>query len=155
MTATKPDAPGVFATLKATPTPVRYLLGGVLINQMGAFVQTFLVLYLSVQGFSLAYAGAALTAYSVGAVFGTLLGGELTHRFGARTTIVGSMATSAVIVGLLPLLSHPDRFAFLLAATLLAGLVTQSYRPAAAVLLRRKPPEEISISWRTCSRASV
>jgi len=133
---------GVFATLRATPPSVRYLLGGVLINQMGAFVQTFLVLYLAVSGFSIGQAGIALTAYSVGAVSGTLLGGELTHRIGPRATIVGSMATSALILGFVPWLSDPARFGLLLVAVAMAGLATQSYRPAAAVLLSDLMPEE-------------
>jgi MFS family permease len=133
---------GVLATLRATPVPVRYLLGGVVINQMGAFVQTFLVLYLSYRGLSLGHAGAALTVYSAGAVLGTLLGGELTHRLGGRTTIALSMATSAVIVGTVPWLSSADRFGYLLAAVFLAGLATQSYRPAAAVLISDLMSEE-------------
>src|SRR5437660_121448 len=134
MNATKADTrAGVFATLRATPISVRYLLGGVLINQMGAFVQTFLVLYLAVRGFSLGQAGIALTAYSVGAVSGTLLGGELTHRIGPRATIAGAMATSALILGFVPWLSDPGRFGLLLAAIAVAGLATQSYRPAAPV----------------------
>jgi MFS family permease len=133
---------GVFATLRATPTPVRYLLAGVLVNQLGAFMQTFLVLYLSVRGFSLGHAGAALTAYSVGAVGGTLLGGELTHRMGPRTTIVGAMTASALVVGSVPWLSRPALFGVLLLAVALAGLVTQAYRPAAAVMLSDLMPEE-------------
>ncbi|HET9137737.1 MFS transporter [Actinophytocola sp.] len=128
--------------MKTTPTPVRYLLGGVFINQMGAFVQTFLVLYLTVRGLSLGQAGAALTVYSAGAVLGTLLGGELTHRLGARTTIAVAMSASALIVGSVPFLSDSDRFGFLLAAVLLGGLATQSYRPAAAVLLSDLMPDE-------------
>jgi MFS family permease len=140
-TATTSTA-GVFATLKATPPSVRYLLGGVLLNQMGAFVQTFLVLYLANQGMSLGQAGASLAAYSVGAVFGTMLGGELTHRFGPRTTIGAAMAASAVLVGTLPLLAHPERFWALLVVVALAGLATQAYRPAAAVLLSDLMPEE-------------
>jgi MFS family permease len=143
MNATKADTrAGVFATLRATPISVRYLLGGVLINQMGAFVQTFLVLYLAVRGFSLGQAGIALTAYSVGAVSGTLLGGELTHRIGPRATIAGAMATSALILGFVPWLGDPGRFGLLLAAVAVAGLATQSYRPAAAVLLSDLMPEE-------------
>ncbi|WP_322767801.1 MFS transporter [Frankia sp. Cr1] len=141
--STEADTPaGVFATIRATPPSVRYLLGGVLINQLGAFVQTFLVLYLAVRGFSIEQAGIALTAYSVGAVCGTLLGGELTHRIGPRATIAGSMLTSSMIVGLVPWLSSPARFGLLVAAVALAGLVTQSYRPAAAVLLSELMPEE-------------
>ena len=143
MNATRVDTRvGVFATLRATPISVRYLLGGVLINQMGAFVQTFLVLFLAVRGFSLGQAGIALTAYSVGGVSGTLLGGELTHRIGPRTTIAGAMTTSALILGLVPWLSGPGRFGLLVAAIVLAGLATQAYRPAAAVLLSDLMPEE-------------
>jgi len=141
--ATKADTPaGVFATLRTTPPSVRYLLGGVLINQMGAFAQTFLVLYLTVSGFSVGQAGVALTAYSVGAVSGTLLGGELTHRIGPRATIAGTMATSALILGFVPWLSDPALFGLLLAAVAVAGVATQSYRPAAAVLLSDLMPEE-------------
>lgn len=143
MNATKSDPPaGVFASLRATPTPVRYLLGGVLINQLGAFMQTFLVLYLTVSGFSVGQAGIALTAYSVGAVGGMLLGGELTHRIGPRATIVAAMSTSAVFLGLVPWLSESPRFGLLLVAVAVAGLATQSYRPAAAVLLSDLMPEE-------------
>lgn len=143
MNATKEDSrPGVFTTLRATPVSVRYLLGGVLINQMGAFMQTFLVLYLTVRGFSGGRAGLALAAYSIGSVAGTLLGGELTHRIGPRATIGGAMATSAVFVALVPLLAQPARFGLLLATVIAAGLATQSYRPAAAVLLSDLMPEE-------------
>lgn len=143
VTTTKADAPsGVFAVLRATPTPVRYLLGGVLLNQLGAFVQTFLVLYLTVRGFSLDRAGAALTAYSAGAVGGTLLGGELTHRVGPRNTIVGTMVTSALILGFVPWLSTPGAFGILLGTVALAGLAGMAYRPAAAVLLSELMPQE-------------
>jgi MFS family permease len=135
-------AVGVFATIRATPNSIRYLLGGVFINQMGAFVQTFMVLYLTVRGFSIGYAGAALTAYSVGAVLGTLLGGELTHRLGPRVTIVGSMTASALVVAVVPFLSRPTAFVLLLIAITIAGLATQCYRPAAAVLLAELMPEQ-------------
>jgi MFS family permease len=133
---------GVFAVLKATPLPVRYLLGGVLINQLGAFVQTFLLLYLTFRGVSIAVAGACLVAYSVGAIFGTILGGELTHRFGPRATIVTAMTASAPLVALIPWLSGPGMLWALIAVVALAGLVTQAYRPAAAVLLSDLMPEE-------------
>jgi MFS family permease len=137
--------PGVLATLRATPAPVRYLLGGVLVNQMGAFMQTFLVLYLTVRGFSVGQAGVALTAYSVGAVTGSLLGAELTHRIGARTTIVAAMSCSAVFLAVVPFLSEPGRFGALLAVVIAAGLATQAYRPAAAVLLSEEMPPELRV----------
>ena len=156
MNATNVDPPtGVFATLRATPTPVRYLLGGVLINQMGAFMQTFLVLYLSVRGFSVGQAGLALTAYSVGAVSGMLLGGELTHRVGPRVTITFAMSASALFLGFIPWLSEPERFAVLIAAIAAAGLATQCYRPAAAVLLSDLMPAELRVMGFSMMRVAL
>lgn len=136
-----PAARGVLATIRATPATVRFLLAGVLINQLGAFVQTFLVLFLVHRGLSAGQAGIALTAYSVGTIAGTLLGGETAHRFGPRATIVAAMTGSALFVAAVPALSTPGRFGLLLATTACAGLATQAYRPAASVLLSELMPE--------------
>ncbi|WP_410641543.1 MFS transporter [Amycolatopsis sp. lyj-346] len=126
---------GVLAVLRRTPTPVRYLLGGVLVNQLGAFVQTFMVLYLVFRGFSAGQAGVVLAAYSIGSILGGLAGGELVHRIGPRATIVTAMFGSAAILAVVPLFGRPGLLVPLSIALLLAGLATQSYRPAAAVLL--------------------
>ncbi|WP_225729363.1 MULTISPECIES: MFS transporter [unclassified Nocardia] len=133
---------GVFTAIRETPPPVRYLLFGVLVNQMGAFAQTFLVLYLTHREFTVGQAGIALTAYSAGAVFGTVLGGELTHRLGARGTIVAAMTGSAAVLAAIPLLARPGLFFVLIGAVAAAGLVTQAYRPAAAVLLSDLMPQQ-------------
>jgi MFS family permease len=124
---------------------VRYLLAGVLVNQLGAFVQTFLLLYLTHRGVALATAAAALVGYSAGAIVGTMLGGELTHRYGPRATIVAAMATSAPLVAALPWLSAPGRGWLLLADVALAGLATQAYRPAAGVLLSDLMPPRYAV----------
>lgn len=133
---------GVFATLRATPTSARYLLGGVLINQLGAFVQTFLVLYLVHNGLSAGQAGLSLTVFGGGAVLGMLVGGELIHRIGARNTIALSMAISAVLITSIPWLSSPDGYVGLLVFVAVAGALTQAYRPAAASLLSDLMPDE-------------
>ncbi|RLK53891.1 MFS transporter [Actinokineospora cianjurensis] len=145
MTATTTTPPGVLAALRRTPTPVRYLLGGVLVNQFGAFVQTFMVLYLVFRGFSAGQAGAAIAAYSVGSIVGGLIGGELVHRIGPRATITAAMLGSAAILTVVPFLATPALFAVLLAALLLAGMATQSYRPAAAVLLSDLMPDDVRV----------
>jgi len=132
---------GVLAILRRTPTPVRYLLGGVLVNQLGAFVQTFMVLYLIFRGFSAGQAGIAIAAYSIGSVLGGLVGGELIHRIGPRATITAAMLGSATILTVVPFFGRPGMFGALIAALLLAGLATQSYRPAAAVLLSELMPD--------------
>jgi MFS family permease len=136
---------GVSAVLRATPTPVRYLLAGMLINQLGAFVQTFLILYLTFQGTPVSVAGICLAAYSVGSIFGGMLGGELTHRFGARLTIVTAMSLSAPLVALIPLVSGPRMPWALFVVVGLAGLATQAYRPAAAVLVGDLMPEHLKV----------
>jgi MFS family permease len=146
---------GVFVMLRATPTPIRYLLTGVIVNQMGAFVQTFMVLYLISKGFSAGQAGIALSAYSVGAVLGALLGTELTNRLGPRATIAGAMATSATILAFVPALSKPKLLGFLIVMVAVAGLATQSYRPAAAVLLSDLMPEKFRVSGFSMMRIAL
>ncbi|WP_333766945.1 MFS transporter [Streptomyces sp. IBSBF 2435] len=132
---------GVLDTLRATPMPVRYLLGGVLVNQLGAFVQTFLVLYLTHRHLSVDAAGLCLVAYSAGTILGTMLGGEATQRFGPRFTIVAAMAGSGPLVAVIPALSRSGLLAPLLVVVALAGLLAQAYRPAASVLLSDLMPE--------------
>ncbi|MEH1098287.1 MFS transporter [Micromonospora sp. CPCC 205561] len=141
-TAAPTHAPGVIASIRATPRPVRHLLVGVLVNQLGAFVQLFLVLYLVHRGLSVAQAGVCLSAFGLGAVAGTLLGGELTHRVGTRATIAATMAGSALLIGAMPWLSTPERYPALLAVTALAGAATLAYRPAAAAMLSDLMPEQ-------------
>ncbi|MFF5789105.1 MFS transporter [Streptomyces sp. NPDC012693] len=142
MSAPADKAPKVLPALRAAPLAARYLLGGALVNQMGAFLQTFLVLYLVHKGLGASLAGAALGAYSLGAVLGTLAGGELTHRLGPRTTIALSMGGSALLVSCVPLLSRPGHAPVLIAVTALTGAVTQAYRPAASTMLSDLMPEE-------------
>lgn len=138
VTGDKPT--GVLAVLRQTPAPVRYLLGGMLVNQVGAFIQTFLILYLTFRGSSVGFAGICLAAYSVGSIFGAMLGGELAHRFGGRATIVAAMTCAAPLVASVPMAA--DMPAVLLAVVALSGLSIQAYRPAAAVLLAEFMPEQ-------------
>ncbi|WP_327289427.1 MFS transporter [Streptomyces sp. NBC_01198] len=133
---------GVFDTLKATPVTVRYLLGGVLINQLGAFVQTFLVLYLTHRHMSVQAAGLSLVAFSAGTILGTMLGSEATQRFGPRFTIVAAMAGSGPLIAVIPLLSRSGLLVPLLLVVGLGGLLGQAYRPAAYVLLSDLMPKQ-------------
>jgi MFS family permease len=145
VTATIDKPAGVLAALRGTPAPVRYLLGGVLVNQLGAFVQTFMVLYLIFRGFTAAQAGIAITAYSIGSILGGLAGGELVHRIGPRATITAAMLSSAAILSVVPLFGSTRLFLLLIPALLLAGLANQSYRPAAAVLLSDLMPDGLRV----------
>ncbi|MCP2336342.1 MFS transporter [Actinomadura rupiterrae] len=117
--------------------PVLVLAAGVAVNRMGAFVQIFLVVYLTAEGYSASRAGIALTAFGVGSVLGVLLGGAATDRFGARPAIIGSSLLSAVQVAAIPVTGP---FPALLAVCASAGLVAQMYRPAALVTLSALVP---------------
>jgi MFS family permease len=123
---------GPFQTLRETPTAVRFVLLGVFINQFGAFLQFFLVLYLTQRDFSVGQAGIALGAYSAGAIAGTLLGGMLSDRLGARWTIVLSVGSAALFT--LSITALDDLLAIVI-AVMLAGGMTQAARPAVAALL--------------------
>ncbi|WP_329412239.1 MFS transporter [Nocardia vinacea] len=142
VTAKISGRPGVVATIRETSPAVRYLLVGVMVNQLGAFVHPFLLLYLMHRGFAVGQAGVALTIYSVGAIVGTVVGGELTHRIGARATIVGAMTGSALMLALIPLVSGDGLSAPLACAVAFAGLAAQCYRPAAAIMLNELMPDE-------------
>ncbi len=128
---------GVIASLRALPSVARFVLLGVFINQFGAFLQVFLVLYMLHRGFGNDQAGFALGAYGVGAIVGLFFGGGLSDRLGPRLTIVLSMGTSAVMVAAISLL---DSYPMILVAVALAGAMTQANRPASAAILTGVTP---------------
>jgi MFS family permease len=56
----------------------------------------FLLVYLhQVRGISYGLAGLAVAALALAAIFGKLLGGALTDRFGARQALIGGLVVSA------------------------------------------------------------
>ena len=127
-----PEDDGIWSTWKASPAPVRAILLGVFVNRLGAFFQTFLVLFLTHRGFTKFEAGFALTAYGVGSMLGVLVGGALADRLGPRLATLLSMGGSAVmLLSVLYLRYYPA----LVVAVALVGGIGQLYRPASATLL--------------------
>jgi len=135
-TAGKDDA-GVWITLRESSVPVRALLAGVLLNQLGGFLQTFLVLFLTERGFSAVQAGTALGGYGAGCFAGVLIGGAFSDRLGPRAAAFASMAGFAA---LLIVVLYVGNFGVLLAVLTLAGLVGRFFRPAAAAMLSELTP---------------
>ncbi|GIG56176.1 MFS transporter [Longispora fulva] len=128
---------GILVTWRQSPLAAKALLVGILVNRLGAFVQIFLVLFLTFRGFTTVQAGVALGVYSVGSVAGSLVGGELSDRLGPRRTILVSMAgTAGMVLAVLYLHSYPA----MLAAVALVGAMTATYRPAAKSLLSELTP---------------
>ncbi|HET8643751.1 MAG TPA: MFS transporter, partial [Pseudonocardiaceae bacterium] len=124
---------GVLQTFRELPMAARFVLLGVFINQFGAFLQAFMVLYLvDERGFTGSQAGIALGAYSAGAILGVLFGGGMSDRLGPRWTIVLSVGSAALLTLSVTML---DVFGAIVVAVTLAGAMTQAARPAVTALL--------------------
>lgn len=136
------DETGIAGTLRASDPAVRRLLLGVFVNQLGAFVQVFLVLFLVDNGASDGRAGLALGAYGAGSVLGALLGGRLADRIGRRATMTLSMLCAAALTISISFLGAPELYPLLLLVVIADGAMTQAYRPAASAMLADLVPEE-------------
>ena len=128
----KDDNVAIWATFRDSSAAVKTILAGVLLSKLGGFLNVFIVLYLTYRGYSESEASYALGAYGAGGVAGVLLGGTLADRLGARNaTILGMAGTAVLTAALLYLPNYPT----LVVAVVLASLMAQLYRPAAAALL--------------------
>ncbi|MGI8421745.1 MAG: MDR family MFS transporter [Gaiellaceae bacterium] len=123
---------GLRADLRALPRPAWLLFAGTFVNRFGTFVLVFLVLYLTRKGYSAGEASLALSAYGIGAIVASVLGGTLADRLGGRNTIAGSMFSSAAF---LLALSQARGLATIVVLTALVGLTSELYRPASSALL--------------------
>lgn len=132
-------SPGVWETFKEAPLAVKTVLAGVFINKVGGFLNIFIVLFMTAQGYSASQAAIALGVYGGGNVVGVLIGGALADRLGPRGATVLSMGGSAVLIAALLYLPN---YALLIVAVAAVGAVSQVYRPASATLLAELTPEE-------------
>ena len=124
--------PTLSARLRALPRAAWVLFAGTFINRFGGFVVPFLTLYLTGQGYSVTAAGLAVSAYGVGTLLASLVGGHLADRLGRRETIVLSMFSAAAAM---MLLSQAHALPVIVALTFVTGLASEAYRPASGALL--------------------
>lgn len=134
-----PSHPPLFATLRSFPRAVWVLYFATFVNRFGTFVVPFLALYLTRRGFSKLEAGIALSAYGVGHLFASLLGGQLADQFGRRKTILLSMVGSMITM---LLFAEAEQYWAILVLAVFAGLATEIYRPASGALLTDLVPAE-------------
>lgn len=129
---------GILATIRQMPRHAKALLAGVLISKLAGFLQIFLVLFLTHQGFSRSQAGLALGLYGAGAVVGTFTGGWLSDRLSARTaTMISMFGSAALTVSIIYVKFYP----LLALVVLMTGMVAQLYRPAAQSLITELTPK--------------
>lgn len=139
----RPAEPTILEFLKSTPVTVRYLLLGALVNQMGLFVQVYLIVFMLARGFTVIEAGWALAMLGVGAITGTLLAAPIAERTGERNLIVLSSVALAASVAAVPFATRVDLPAAIWGSSIfVAGLFLQMYRPEAAAILSEHIGEE-------------
>ncbi|MDC7340594.1 MDR family MFS transporter [Streptomyces lydicus] len=139
MSTTATATRAVRNTFSGLPAAFWWLWASTLINRLGAFVSTFLALYLTVQkGYSASYAGLVAALYGLGGAAGNLVAGVLTDRLGRRPTLLASQMATAGTVALLGFASRPTTIAALAA---LAGMATSASRPAVQAMMTDLVPE--------------
>ncbi|MFD5480874.1 MDR family MFS transporter [Streptomyces hawaiiensis] len=136
---TEPAHAGVKTVWRESPTAVKSLLVGTMVNRLGGFIQVFMVLYMTQRGFSDSQAGVALGVYGAGTVLGVLTGGWLSDRIGPRLTIMWTLVSSAV---LLPAVLYLDSYVMILAVIAVGGALSQAYRPASTSMISQLIPAE-------------
>ncbi|MFD4375239.1 MDR family MFS transporter [Streptomyces sp. NPDC058486] len=116
------------ATVSGLPQGFWWLWLSTLVNRTGAFVLTFLSLYLTVElGHSAWFAGLVVALHGLGGVAGSPLGGVLTDRWGRRPTMVTMHLVSASCAGALAFVTSASGVALVV---LLMGVSMQAVRPS-------------------------
>jgi uncharacterized protein (DUF885 family)/MFS family permease len=135
---------------------VRYLLLGALINQLGLFIQIYLVVFMLSRGFGVIEAGGALAVLSTGAIIGTVLAASLAERVGHRNLIVLSTLAFAAAVAATPSLVRPDLpTAAWIGIIFVAGVFSQMYRTPAASILSEHIPEDTHVMGFSLFRIAI
>jgi MFS family permease len=122
----------LISSLTALPRAAWILFFGTFLNKFGGFVVPFLTLYLTNRGYTVSQTGMAVSAYGLGNMGASLLGGHLADKLGRRKTIVFSMFSGAAAM---MLLSQAHSLAPIILLTALTGLTNEFYRPASQALL--------------------
>jgi len=149
-------SPTVIGALRATSPTVRYLLLGAFINQLGYFIQAYLLVFMLHQGFSVIQAGWGLALLGGGAVLGTLIGATLGTRVGNRRAIMIATTAMGVSVALVPLLVQAHMPLMVWSASILVtGIFAQMYRPPAATILSQHLPESLRVMGFSMFRIAI
>ncbi|MFK0293434.1 MDR family MFS transporter [Streptomyces sp. NPDC090442] len=121
------------ASVSGLPRQFWWLWTSTLINRLGAFVATFLALYLTVErGYSASYAGLVGALYGLGGVVSSVGAGVLADRLGRRPTMLVAQVCTAVSVALLGFMTDPVAIAVVACAV---GMASNASRPAVQAMM--------------------
>ncbi|MGX1561470.1 MDR family MFS transporter [Streptomyces sp. NPDC055506] len=120
-------------TVSGLPREFWWLWTSTLVNRLGAFVATFMALYLTLdRGYSATYAGLVAALHGLGGVISSLGGGVMTDRLGRRPTLLIAQASTAVSVALLGFVHDPVAIA---GVAFLVGMASNASRPAVQAMM--------------------
>jgi MFS family permease len=120
-------------TVSGMPRAFWWLWISTLVNRLGAFVATFMALYLTLdRGYSASYAGLVVSLHGLGGVVSSLGAGVMTDRLGRRPTLLIAQGATAVSVAVLGFVQHPVAIA---AVAFLVGMSSNASRPAVQAMM--------------------
>ncbi|MEV5952653.1 MFS transporter [Streptomyces sp. NPDC051987] len=120
-------------TVSGLPREFWWLWTSTLVNRLGAFVATYMALYLTLdRGYSASYAGLVASLHGLGGVVSSLGGGVMADRLGRRPTLLVAQASTAAAVALLGFVRDPVAIA---AVAFLVGVASNASRPAVQAMM--------------------
>ncbi|MEV7523205.1 MFS transporter [Streptomyces sp. NPDC091371] len=120
-------------SVSGLPTEFWWLWTSTLVNRLGAFVATFMTLYLTLdRGYSASFAGLVVALHGLGGVVSSLGAGVMTDRLGRRPTLLAANVATALSVALLGFMEDPAAIA---AVALLVGMASNASRPAVQAMM--------------------
>ncbi|MEN8649409.1 MFS transporter [Streptomyces sp. 21So2-11] len=120
-------------SVSGLPREFWWLWTSTLVNRLGAFVATFMALYLTLdRGYSASYAGLVASLHGLGGVVSSLGAGIMADRFGRRPTLLVAQSATAASVALLGFMHHPVAIA---GVAFLVGMASNASRPAVQAMI--------------------
>ncbi|MEU3726876.1 MFS transporter [Streptomyces sp. NPDC031705] len=120
-------------SVSGLPRAFWWLWASTLVNRLGAFVATFMTLYLTLdRGYSASFAGLVVALHGLGGVVSSLVAGVMADRLGRRPTLLAAQASTAFSVALLGFMEHPAAIA---AVAGLVGMTSNASRPAVSAMM--------------------
>ncbi|MCX5110412.1 MFS transporter [Streptomyces sp. NBC_00378] len=120
-------------SVSGLPRQFWWLWTSTLVNRLGAFVATFMALYLTLdRGYSASYAGLVAALHGLGGVVSSLGAGVMTDRLGRRPTMLIAQTSTAVSVAVLGFMVHPVAIA---AVAFFVGMASNASRPAVQAMM--------------------
>lgn len=120
-------------TVSGLPRAFWWLWASTLVNRLGAFVATFMALYLTLdRGYSASYAGLVAALHGLGGVVSSIAGGVMADRLGRRPTLLIAQASTAVSVAALGFMRDPVSIAVV---AFLVDVTSNASRPAVQAMM--------------------